>query len=287
MLNAIKGMLVEKLREAVVNPEVERKLDRIPTRLSESGYDAWGLSPEYAKWSLSLLKFFYEKWFRVETFGIENVPQGRVLLVSNHAGQLPLDGVMIGASLMLEADPPRATRALIEKWFPTLPVVSEFMARNGQVVGTPANCIKLLENEEAILVFPEGVSGSGKLIWNRYRLQKFGYGFMRLALRTHTPVVPIAVIGGEETYPAFYNAKIVARLAEFPYFPVTPTFPFLGPLGFIPFPTKFRIYFDEPIVFEGNPDDPDDVLQEKVEIVRSAIRRMIQFGLESRTGIFR
>jgi 1-acyl-sn-glycerol-3-phosphate acyltransferase len=288
MTHPITEKIVSRLRDIVVDPEVEKKIDGIPNRLSESGYDAWGFSPEYAKWSLSVFKILYEKWFRVETFGIENIPKkGRLLLVGNHSGQLPLDGVMVGAALALEAKPPRAIRALIEKWFPTLPVISEFMARCGQVVGTPANCVKLLENDEVILVFPEGVSGSGKLVWNRYHLQKFGYGFMRLALKTGTPILPVAIIGGEETYPALYNWKLIARLAAFPYFPVTPTFPFLGPLGLIPFPAKFRIFFDEPILFEGDPDAPDAVLQEKVDIVRSAIQKMIHFGLETRTGIFR
>jgi len=110
---------------------------------------------------------------------------------------------------------------------------------------------------------------------------------MRLALRTKTPIVPVGIIGGEETYPSLYDVKFIARLAEFPYFPVTPTFPFFGPLGLIPFPAKFRIYFDEPILFEGDPDDPDDILKEKVEIVRASIRKLIHFGLETRSGIFR
>jgi 1-acyl-sn-glycerol-3-phosphate acyltransferase len=254
MAGTIKETIRSRLRNFVVDPEVDRKIDEIPNRLSESGYDAWGFNPEFAKWTLSVVKLIYEKWFRVETYGIENVPKGRVLLAANHSGQLPLDGVMIAAALALYAKPPRATRALIEKWF---------------------------------LVFPEGVGGSGKLIWKRYQLQKFGAGFMRLAVRTGTPVVPVAVVGAEETYPSLLNVGFIARLAEFPYFPVTPTFPFFGPLGFIPFPTKIRIYFDEPILFEGDPDEPDEKVGEKVQIVRSAISRMIQLGLETRQGLFR
>jgi len=287
MAETIKETIRSRLRDFVVDPEVDKKINEIPNRLSESGYDPWGFSPEFAKWTLSVVKLIYDKWFRVETQGIENIPKGRALLVSNHSGQLPLDGVMIGVALALHAKPPRATRALIEKWFPTLPVVSNFLARNGQVVGTPTNCIKLLENDEIILVFPEGIGGSGKLIWKRYQLQKFGMGFMRLALRTRTPIVPVAVVGAEETYPSLVNAKFIARMAEFPYFPITPTFPFFGPLGVIPFPTKIRIYFDEPILFEGDPDEPDAKIDEKVQIVRSAISRMVQLGLEMRQGLFR
>lgn len=286
MLEALKSVIGKKLRDFVVDPDIDKRIDQIPNKLSESGYDAWGLNPEWTKWSLSLVHFLYEKYFRVETFGIEHVPQGRVLLVANHAGQLPLDGMMVGIAMALEANPPRAIRAMVEKWFPTLPLISTFFNRNGQVVGTPRNAIKLLENEEAVLVFPEGVGGSGKLIWNRYQLQRFGYGFMRLALRTKTPIVPIGIVGSEETYPGVYNVEPLAKIAGFPYFPITPTFPLLGPLGLLPLPTKIRIYFDEPILFEGDPDDPDEKLSPKVETVRYSIQKMIQFGLETRPSIF-
>ncbi len=182
---------------------------------------------------------------------------------------------------------PRAESAACKRRGCTRSAVLRVRSRNGQVVGTPTNCIKLLENDEIILVFPEGISGSGKLIWNRYQLQKFGMGFMRLALRTRTPIVPVAVVGAEETYPSLVNVRFIARMAEFPYFPITPTFPFFGPFGFIPFPTKIRIYFDEPILFEGDPDEPDEKIDEKVQIVKSAINRMVQLGLEMRQGLFR
>lgn len=286
MFELLKETVGQRLRELVVDPDVDKRIDMLPNKLGEFGYDAWGLNPEWAKWSLSLIKFLYEKWFRVEVFDINKVPPGRVLLVANHSGQLPFDGAMIGAAMALEADPPRAIRAMVEKWFPTLPLISTILYRNGQVVGTPQNCIKLLENEEAVLVFPEGIRGSGKLIWNKYELQQFGYGFMRLAMRTKTPIVPMAVVGAEESYPGLYNIKSIAKLTGFPYFPITPTWPLLGPLGLIPLPTRIRIYFDDPITFDGDPDDPDEKLTHNVEIVRSTIGKMIQFGLEKRENIF-
>lgn len=287
MFDTLTTAVTETLRDLIVDPEVERKVDAIPNVLSDSGYDAWGFNPEWPKWSLSVVKHIYDKWFRVEVSGIENVPSGRVLLIGNHSGQLPLDGMLIASAMVFECDPPRATRAQVERWFPTLPVLSKFFARNGQVVGTPKNCQKLLENDECILVFPEGITGSGKLFRKRYQLQKFGYGFMRLALRTKTPIVPVAVVGAEETYPAIFNLEPLARLLGFPYFPITPTFPLMGPLGVIPFPSKIRIYFDEPIRFEGDPDEPDEEIDAKVETVRSAIKRMIQYGLETRQSVFK
>lgn len=287
MFELMKKSFSNALRDMIVDPEIDKRIDMIPNSLSESGYDAWGLNPEWTKWTISIARFLYDKWFRVETFGIENVPEGRVLIIGNHSGQLPLDGAMVGLAMALEANPPRAIRAMVERWFPTLPIVSTLFYRNGQVVGTRRNCIKLLENDESILVFPEGVGGSGKLYWDRYHLQRFGYGFLRLALRTHTPIIPVGIVGSEETYPAVYNIKTLAKLLGFPYFPITPFWPFLGPLGLLPLPTKIRLYFDEPIYFEGNPDDPDEKLKPQVETVRSAIRKMITFGLESRQGLFK
>ena len=286
MFHVIRDAVVERLREAVVDPGIDARIDTLPNNLSESGYDAWGFHPEWAKWSLSVVRHAYERYFRVETHGMENVPDGRVLLIANHGGQLPLDGMMVAASLALERTPPRAVRAQVEKWFPTLPVLSTFFARNGQVVGTQNNCARLLENDEAVLVFPEGIRGSGKLYRRRYQLQEFGLGFMRLALRTGTPIVPVGVVGAEETYPALLNLARVAKLFGAPYLPVTPTFPLLGLLGLVPLPTRIRIYFDEPIRFDGDPDDPDDVLQEKVDIVRAAINKLVHYGLESRPGLF-
>src|SRR5439155_6825486 len=133
------------------------------------------------------------------------------------------DGAMIGVALLTEGNPPRAIRAMVEKWVPSLPYVSTFMARVGQIVGTPENCRRLLEADEAILVFPEGVRGLGKLWSQRYQLQEFGLGFMRLALETNTPVVPIGVVGAEEQSPAVLSLGPLAKVLGFPYLNVTPT----------------------------------------------------------------
>jgi 1-acyl-sn-glycerol-3-phosphate acyltransferase len=156
------------------------------------------------------------------------------------------------------------------------------MARVGQIVGTPENCRRLLEAEEAILVFPEGVRGISKSFAERYRLGEFGLGFMRLALETNTPVVPIAVIGAEEQAPAV-NLKAVAKLLRMPALPVVPYPPFIAPL---PLPVKYRLYFGEPMTFTGDPDDDDEVLDEKVKIVRNTIQSMIHVGLREREHVF-
>src|SRR5262249_25795039 len=156
--------------------------------------------------------FFHRFYFRTAVYGIDRVPHGRVLLVSNHSGQPPLDGMLLGAAMFLDAEPPRIIRSMVEKWTQTLPFVSTMFSRVGQVVGVPENAGRLLELGEAILVFPEGVRGINKSFVERYRLMEFGLGFMRLALETDTPILPIAVIGAEEQYVSFGNLERFAKL---------------------------------------------------------------------------
>jgi 1-acyl-sn-glycerol-3-phosphate acyltransferase len=248
---------------------------------NEFGVDSFGFSLDYALSAIAPILWMYKHYFRVKTYGIENVPAGRVLLVSNHSGQLPFDGAMIGAALLTEAKPARAMRSLVDKWVPTLPFVSTFMARVGQVVGTPENCRRLLENDEAILVFPEGMRAINKLYYERYQLQDFGLGFMRLALETNTPIVPIGVVGAEEQAPALFNAKPLAKLLGIPSFPVTVT-------GVpLPLPVRYHIYFGEPMHFTGQPDEEDSELDVKVRSVKAAVQTLLERGLREREGVFR
>jgi 1-acyl-sn-glycerol-3-phosphate acyltransferase len=164
--------------------------------------------------------------------------------------------------------------------------VNLLMSRTGSVVGTPKNCTDLLSAEEAVIAFPEGVRGMNKLFSERYKLQRFGSGFMRLALSTRTPIVPVAVIGSEEQAPAIANFTGLGRLLGMPAFPVTITWPWLGPLGLLPLPTKYRIYFGKPMRFEGDPDDEDAAIDRKVHKVVDTIQGMIDRGLAEREGIF-
>ena len=192
-----------------------------------------------------------------------------------------MDGAMIAMSLLLEAEPPRVVRAMVEKWAPTLPFVAPFFARIGQVVGTPENCRRLLAAGETIMVFPEGTRGLNKTYDKRYRLQEFGNGFLRIALETRTPIVPVAVVGAEEQAPAFFEFKSVAKALGFPALPITPT---LVPL---PLPVKYHLWFGAPMRFSGSPDDDDAELEPKVSDVKRAIERLIERGLASRGSIFR
>jgi 1-acyl-sn-glycerol-3-phosphate acyltransferase len=267
--------------------ELDDRIRKIPTKLNEFGYDPWGLHPKTVRQGALLTLLLYRYYFRVETHGIERVPRGGVLLISNHAGQLPFDATMISTAMLLEAEPPRIVRGMAEYWVPELPFVSEIAARGGAVAGTPETCREMLEAGEAVLAFPEGVRGMNKLYKDRYRLMRFGLGFMRLALEARVPIVPISVVGSEEQQPGLANWRGLGRALGMPAFPVTPTFPWLGPLGLLPLPVKYHLWFGEPLHFEGSPTEEDAAIEERVEQVRQAILDGFGRGLEARHGVFR
>lgn len=279
----IAGTIKERLKDLTLQmggDEVRERLARLRPNQNEFGVDPFGMDLDYALAAIGPLLWLYKHYFRVQTTGLEKVPDGRVLLVSNHSGQIPIDGAMIGVALLTAAERPRAVRSMVEKWVPTLPYVSTFMARCGQVVGTPENCLRLLHNDEPILVFPEGIRGLNKLFRQRYQLASFGQGFMRLALASNSPIVPVAVIGAEEQAPAFFNLEPVAKLLKMPALPITPT---VVP---IPLPSRYHIYFGDPMRFTGRPDDDDTELEWKVKQVRASIQSMINEGLKERKHVY-
>ena len=195
-------MIRERFQEFVdrkVGTDLERRID---VELNEYGYDSWGFHMGTAKIALLVCKFFYQHYFRVCTFGIKNVPTGKVMLVANHSGQIPIDGMLIATAMVLEADPPRVLRSMVEYWAPTLPFIGTFFSRVGQTTGTPDNCLRMLKKNYSILVFPEGAPGCGTT-WNkRYQLQSFGTGFMRLALDAQAPIVPVTLLAaGQQLSP--------------------------------------------------------------------------------------
>ncbi|MDH3686564.1 MAG: acyltransferase family protein [Myxococcales bacterium] len=266
--------------------EISDKLQKVPTRLNEFGYDAWGMRPADLVDQLMLSGVLHRWYFRVETHDIERVPDGRVLLICNHAGQLPFDAMMLGMTMLLEANPPRVARGMGEYFIPRLPFLNVAAARGGQMVGTPENCAQLLEADECVMVFPEGVRGMNKLYRDRYRLMRMGLGFVRLALETNTPIVPVAVVGSEEQNPGFANLRSLARPLGLPALPVTALFPWLGPLGLLPLPVKYRIHFGEPIWFEGSANEDDAAIEERVDRVKGAIEQLLASGRAARSGVF-
>jgi 1-acyl-sn-glycerol-3-phosphate acyltransferase len=193
---------------------------------------------------------------------------------------------MLAVAMLLEAEPPRLARGLGEYWIPRLPFVSELATRGGSLVGTPENFRALIEAEECVMVFPEGVRGMNKPFRERYRLQRFGTGFMRLALETHTPIVPVGIVGSEEQAPGLWDLKPLARLLGMPAFPITPTFPLLGPLGLWPLPVKYHIALGSPMRFTGSAGEGDAAIQERVAEVRVAIDKLLEAGRRERKSVF-
>lgn len=280
----VSGFLPLSARD--LKREIADRLARIPNRINDYGYDAYGFSPKWMQSMAVPSVLLYRHYFRSVCFDIDRLPPGRMLLVANHAGQLPIDAAMISTALLMEADPPRIARGMAEYFIPRLPWLNVALTRSGSLVGTPENCIHMLENEECVMVFPEGVRGINKPFYKRYQLQRFGLGFMRLALETGTPIVPVGVVGSEEQQPGLANLEGLGRMLGMPAFPITIGFPWLGPLGLLPLPVKYRLYFGKPLLFEGDAYDDDRVIEARVEQVKQALSALLERGRRERTGIF-
>jgi 1-acyl-sn-glycerol-3-phosphate acyltransferase len=212
--------------------------------------DDFGFDPDLTEHVLMPpLRPVYDKWFRVETRGLDNVPDiGGALIVANHSGTLPLDAIMTQLALHDHHPARRHLRLLGADLVFTLPVVAPLARKSGNTLACNADAERLLSADELVGVFPEGFKGIGKPFAERYKLQRFGRGgFVSAALRTGKPIIPVSIVGAEEIYPLIGNSKTIARLLGLPYVPITPIFPLLGPLGLVPLPSKWIIEFGEPI----------------------------------------
>jgi 1-acyl-sn-glycerol-3-phosphate acyltransferase len=241
----------------------------------------WGRSERVEDFfDRTLVEFYYRYWFRAEVEGIENVPSaGGALVVSNHSGALPPDAPMIAKAIREEHPHPRPLNITVEHFFKGYPGFSMLIPKMGCVPAHPANVHRLLFDEgQLVLVFPEGRKGTEKLYKDRYRLRRFGRGgFVEAAMRARAPIVPVCVVGAEESQPVFAQLGLVKRLTGLLYFPITPTFPQLGPLGMLGYlPAKFKLRFLEPIRFEEEGMHEDKAL---VQTVAHEIRARIQENL--------
>ena len=278
---------------SVLPKAVRDALTKVARRMTgEYREDEWGLDEDFAEAVYPAFEFLYDVWWRVRTEGVRNVPShGRGLIVSNHAGSMfPFDATMLGVAIQKEHPLPRWTRPLVLNWAFDLPFLSFFMRKVGGVPASPFNATRLLEQDELVMVFPEGVKGTGKPFKERYRLQRFGRGgFVEVALRTGAPIIPVAVVGSEEIYPMIGDSPALARMIGAPFAPVTPTFPLLGPLGLIPLPSRWRIEFCEPIDVSGyGPEAVDDkaLLFDISEQVRETIQAKLYENLVKRGSAF-
>ena len=255
--------------------------------------DDFGFDPDLTDHVLlPPLRPLYEKWFRVETRGLDNVPDvGGALVVANHSGTIPLDAVMTALALLDHHPANRHLRMLGADLVFTLPVVAPLARKAGNTLACSADAERLLSAGELVGVWPEGFKGIGKPFSERYKLQRFGRGgFVSAALRTGVPIIPCSIVGAEETYPMIGNAKTLARLLGLPYLPVTPTFPLLGPLGAVPLPSKWIIEFGEPIETASlggaaAADDPMLVFN-VTDQVRETIQSTLYTLLMQRRSIF-
>ena len=267
------------------------KQQELAQRGADYAVDDFGFDAQWTESFLSAFMVLYRDYWRVETTGVENVPaHGRALLVANHAGVLPWDGTMIKTAVFAEHSHPRHVRALVASMFLGMPVLSWFLRRTGQTVGHPDDTRRLLERDELVLVFPEGVRGTGKNFKDRYRLRRFGRGgFVSTAIRSRAPIIPVSVVGSEEIYPMMADLAPVAKFFGLPYFPITPFWPWLGPAGLIPLPSKWRIQFHPPVHVEEHPveaADDQSLVMELADEIRDTIQEGIYDNLRMRRGVF-
>jgi len=268
--------------ERWLDDDVRRRLAAL-THLAEGGapYDRHGFSPVAARNAFPWFHALHRWYFRVRSEGHDRIPaEGPALLVSNHGGLLPFDGAMTVVDVLLHTDPPRLPRAVVDRWAGTIPWVNVFYARVGQVIGTRENVMDLLDDGQLVLVFPEGMDGVRKLLTQRHRVQHFRRGFVEAALRAGAPIVPMAVVGSDDQAPILFDWSVLARRLSLPFFPVTPTFPWLGPLGLLPYPVRYRIVYGEPLRYHEKfgPEDADD--PRLVRYLAGQVRREVQLLLD-------
>ena len=239
-----------------------------------------GTNIKFVRRSGPLLFYLYRHYFRVRLFGQKNVKDTQYMIVSNHTGQIPIDGVLICNALLTEFHPPRLARPLIERILVKIPLVSTFLAQYGCVLGNRENCLELLQRGESVLVFPEGVRGSAKKRSQFYQTAPFSRGFYRMALKAGVEILPVAVVGAEEMFPFVYHNKTIAKMARMPALPLSP--------NMFPLPSPIDIYFGEPIILPQNlaATDPNEKLDPYIRCIEQQIQSMVDEGLEKRRPFF-
>ncbi|MBF0660639.1 MULTISPECIES: lysophospholipid acyltransferase family protein [unclassified Rhodococcus (in: high G+C Gram-positive bacteria)] len=284
------GGLLDDFRDALI-AQVIGTAEFVRRRMTgDYEVDDFGFDPHFADNVVQpVLRPLFEKWFRVEVRGAENIPtDGRALVVANHAGTLPLDALMTSVAVRERAG--RPLRMLAADLAFDMPLVGTVARKAGHTLACHPDAERLLREDQVVAVFPEGYKGLGKPFKERYKLQRFGRGgFVSAALKTHAPIVPCSIVGSEEIYPNLADLSSLARLLGLPYFPVTPLFPALGPLGIIPLPSKWYIEFGTPIntdVYDEVAADDPMVLFEVTDHVRETIQQTLYKLLTRRRNVF-
>lgn len=263
----------------LIDPEVASRVDRLEIPFNAQGVDPYGVDKKYVARSYTMLTFLYRKYFRVSVHGIENVPpRGRAMLVGNHSGGVAVDGAMTLTSLFWEMEPPRLGHGMAEKFINRVPFMSLWANRTGHFTGLPEHAERLLRDDRILMVFPEGARGTAKLYHERHSLVDFGTGFVRLAMKTKSPIVPFGFIGGGEAIPTIMNSYTLGALFGAPYVPITPY------IFAVPLPVSLEVRYGPPIVFEGTGAEDDEIVAGHVERVKGAIMGLMEEGIRRRKG---
>lgn len=267
-------------------------LNKLTLTETETEVDPFGMDHAVVARIKPLFDYLYYKYWRVTATGLENIPvEGKALIVGNHSGTLPYDGAMIQVAITNEHQKRKgAPRFLVEDFVFHMPLLGSFMYKIGGVRACPENAERLLNSDHLVIVFPEGVKGIGKFYRQRYKLQRFGRGgFIKICMKTGSPLIPVGVLGAEEIHPIIFKSNTLAKTIGIPYLPITPTFPLLGLLGCIPFPSKWSIHFGKPIKFDAYGEEAmqDDLLVHKLsEKVRNEIQEIIFEMLRKRRSVW-
>jgi 1-acyl-sn-glycerol-3-phosphate acyltransferase len=262
-----------------IDKQVREAVDRLELPFNDLGIDPFGVSKSDLRMWGTTVGFFYRHYFSVRAVGIEHVPpRGRAMLVGNHSGGIAIDAAMVVCSCLLEMNPPRLAQGMAEKFINRVPFLGSWASRTGHLTGLPEHAERLLEADRLLMVFPEGARGTAKLFNERNSLVEFGSGFVRLALRTNTPIVPFAVLGGGEAFPTVANAYKLGKVLGVPYIPVVAYgVPF-------PLPAKIEIEYAPPMHFTGTGNEDDAVVYGYVDQVKEVIAGMIRAGAGRRRG---
>lgn len=256
---------------------VRDRTERIELPWNALGLDPYGISKSRVAEMFTLFSLLYRHYFRVSTYGAENIPaRGRAMIIGNHCGGIAVDAAMVITSTFLELDPPRLAQGMAEKFINRMPFASMFAMRTGQFPGLPETAERLLNEERLLMVFPEGARGTAKLYWERHSLVEFGTGFMRLAMKTGSPIIPAGILGGGEAIPTVLNSASLGKLLGVPYVPFTPY------LVALPLPAKMEIRYGAPMRFEGTGSEDDEVVLANVDQVKRAVASLMAEGIRSR-----
>lgn len=259
-------------KEAIYNKLQERYRDY---------RDPWGFKLDTVKKALDIIYPLYLKYFKVRVFGQENIGDETYMVVSNHTGQIPIDGVLITTAFAMECVHTRILHSMIERFMAALPFLGDLSAQAGSILGDRENCKWLLDNNESILVFPEGVRGISKSTKNFYKLQKFSTGFYRIALDAQVKILPVAVVGAEDMFPFVMQASSIAKQFGLPALPLS--------ANYVPLPSPIDIYFGEPVevLADANREASDKVIRPEIEKIENQIKDMIKHGLENKRPFIR